>query len=163
MRVSSKTTCNSTLPQTCLIRFSLSYHSKIRHFFHTHKRGVLYTQIAFFSRTCPPIPSDTSKRLIPQTFRLFSFNERRLVEDDGDADHGKRKKKIMQIGKRVVKEGKLSERRRASSNALLVSFVIGSLSLLLFSYSSSPFVFADELLAQEAEMENESRADLPSN
>ena len=55
--------------------------------------------------------------------------------------------------KRAMKEGKLSERRRASSNALLVSFVIGSLSLLLFSYSSSPFVFADELLAQEAEME----------
>jgi dolichyl-phosphate-mannose--protein O-mannosyl transferase len=56
--------------------------------------------------------------------------------------------------KRAMKEGKLSERRRASLNALLVSFVIGSLSLLLFfSYSSSPFVFADELLAQEAEME----------
>ena len=58
--------------------------------------------------------------------------------------------------KRVVKEERVGERRRSSSNSLLASFVfVGSLSLLFLrnSYSFFSPVFADELLAQEAELE----------
>ena len=95
MRV-SKPACNSTYRRVSDPFLSLLLLENSPLFAHAQARSILHTDRVLFARTCPPIPSATSKLLIPADFWAFLFflNERRLVEDDDDFDDGKRKKKL---------------------------------------------------------------------